>query len=366
MESVSGGGRYAYGSDISIDAALLPGYHWKNWTGTFTLADRTYSFKMPARNVELTAEGEANTCTIRFDPNTGKEVTRIPDITTAYDRKVTLPDAAGCYVRFTLDGEDITQEVLDGTIVLSGDGTAMTAEEAEAERQAEEAAGTAELAGEAAEMLPGTEEADRAAEEREDRAEPEQETGGADAVMEQDTKEAPVPDRKAYASVFTGWSLEDGKDTYVPRWKHGEEMNASVIADAAGVTDTDGAVITLYAVWDDCPWITAEDLYYTLEQAQKGEITEEEILSYPSAYDREDGSPVAPGTNPVPGKRRLHVIRHTGFPPGGLHGTYRRRKLPGNADGDGQCRKHLQQDDRGACGGHIPAERAAGRDAAFH
>ena len=53
--------------------------------------------------------------------------------------------------------------------------------------------------------------------------------------------------------------------------------------------------MTLYAVWDDCPWIQATDLYYTLEQAQSGFITDQEILSHATATDREDGSPIAPG-----------------------------------------------------------------------
>ena len=56
-----------------------------------------------------------------------------------------------------------------------------------------------------------------------------------------------------------------------------------------------GGEITLYAVWDDCPWIVAEDLYYSLEQAQNGVITEAEILSHATASDREDGSPIAAG-----------------------------------------------------------------------
>lgn len=54
-------------------------------------------------------------------------------------------------------------------------------------------------------------------------------------------------------------------------------------------------MVTLYAVWDDCPWITAADLYYTLEQAKGGFITEAELLSHTAASDREDGSPIAPG-----------------------------------------------------------------------
>ena len=78
--------------------------------------------------IELVSGG--NIYTIHFDANTGKEVTPIPDITTAYDQKVTLPDANGFYIRYTLDGADITQEVLDGTVVLDENGVALTAEEA--------------------------------------------------------------------------------------------------------------------------------------------------------------------------------------------------------------------------------------------
>ena len=89
-----------------------------------------------------------------------------------------------------------------------------------------------------------------------------------------------------------GWSLEDGKDTIIPQWKAGDIVR-NLVAE-------DGGEITLYAVWDDCPWIQAQDLYYTLEQAQSGFITEEEILSHATATDREDGSPILPGTNPAP------------------------------------------------------------------
>lgn len=89
-----------------------------------------------------------------------------------------------------------------------------------------------------------------------------------------------------------GWALEDGKDTFIPKWKAGDIVQ-NLVAE-------DGGEITLYAVWDDCPWIQAQDLYYTLEQAQSGFITEEEILSHATATDREDGSPILPGTNPAP------------------------------------------------------------------
>ena len=108
----------------------------------------------------------------------------------------------------------------------------------------------------------------------------------------EEDKKAEAPRKKVYASIFMGWALEDGKDTFIPKWKAGDIVQ-NLVAE-------DGGEITLYAVWDDCPWIQAQDLYYTLEQAQSGFITEEEILSHATATDREDGSPILPGTNPAP------------------------------------------------------------------
>ena len=105
----------------------------------------------------------------------------------------------------------------------------------------------------------------------------------------------PVPDKKAYASVFMGWALEDGRESFIPQWTAGTSIAVADLTNAAGVTDQNGATITLYAVWDDCPWIVAENLYYTLTQAQSGYITDSEILSHATAYDREDGSPIEPG-----------------------------------------------------------------------
>ena len=111
----------------------------------------------------------------------------------------------------------------------------------------------------------------------------------------EDPTAEPVSDKKAYASVFMGWALEDGRESFIPQWTAGTSIAVADLTNAAGVTDQNGATITLYAVWDDCPWIVAENLYYTLTQAQSGYITDSEILSHATAYDREDGSPIAPG-----------------------------------------------------------------------
>lgn len=277
IESVSGAGEYAYGTTVTIDAAVSRGYHWGTWTGTYDTQTKQYTFTMPARDVDMTADAEANTYTLHFDPNSGAEVTHLDDVTVAYDENVMLPDASGAYVKYTLDGNNVTDDVLRGDIDLHAVGLEMdNTDDPEALKESENP--------EALEETENLEELERQ-EEPEPEAEAELETA----------EEEPAADQKAYASVYTGWVLEDEKENFVPQWLPGQEITVAQLVEAAGVTDTDGAVVTVYAAWDDCPWITATNLYYTLNQAQQGFITDSEILSHATASDREDGSPIEPG-----------------------------------------------------------------------
>ena len=277
IEKTIGAGPYRYGQSVTIDANVKEGYHWLNWTGNYTggsSGDQTvdtkkFTFTMPSVDVTMTASAEANKYTIHFDPNGGAG--HIDDIETTYDTDVTLPDVwnadgTAAYVKYTLDGQNVTDGVISGAIPKA--------------------------------MMAGYEEEET--EDMEDTEDPEdveetEVTDDLDDLEEEDNEEnkkAEEPKKKVYTSVFMGWSLEDGKDTFIPQWKAGDIVR-NLVAE-------DGGEITLYAVWDDCPWIHAQDLYYTLEQAQSGFITEEEILSHATATDREDGSPILPGTNPAP------------------------------------------------------------------
>ena len=277
IEKTTGGGSYRYGQSVTIDAAVKEGYHWLNWKGNYkggsggeqTVDVKKFVFTMPAGNVTMTANAEANKYTIHFDPNGG--FGHIDDIEATYDTDVTLPDVwnadgTAAYVKYTLDGQNVTEDVIAGVIPKA--------------------------------MMDGYEEEET--EDMEDTEDPEdveetEVTDDLDDLEEEDNEEnkkAEEPKKKVYTSVFMGWSLEDGKDTFIPQWKAGD-IARNLVAE-------DGGEITLYAVWDDCPWIQAQDLYYTLEQAQSGFITEEEILSHATATDREDGSPILPGTNPAP------------------------------------------------------------------
>ena len=110
-----------------------------------------------------------------------------------------------------------------------------------------------------------------------------------------DNETDPEADQRAYASVNTGWVTEEEKENFDPVYLAGDQLTVAELVDCLGVTDQNGANITLYASWDDCPWIVAVNLYYTLSQAQQGFITDSEILSHATASDREDGSPIEPG-----------------------------------------------------------------------
>ena len=381
IEKTTGGGSYRYGQSVTIDAAVKEGYHWLNWKGNYkggsggeqTVDAKKFVFTMPAGNVTMTANAEANKYTIHFDPNGG--FGHIDDIEATYDEDVTLPDVwnadgTAAYVKYTLDGQNVTEDVIAGVIpkaMMDGyeeeetedmedtedpdnaedpegagnsededsenNGDDSDAGNSDADAQdsmdAMDESGNAETADNSdeaddAEMADSSDEADEA-----EMADNSDESDGAEmadnpdvtddtdqnekvAVTKEDkddaedidafndleeedieeNKKAEEPKKKVYASVFMGWSLEDGKDTFIPQWKAGDAVR-NLVAE-------DGGEITLYAVWDDCPWIQAQDLYYTLEQAQSGFITEEEILSHATATDREDGSPILPGTNPAP------------------------------------------------------------------
>ena len=362
IEKTTGGGSYRYGQSVTIDAAVKEGYHWLNWKGNYkgrsggeqTVDAKKFVFTMPAGNVTMTASAEANKYTIHFDPNGGAG--HIDDIEATYDTDVTLPDVwnadgTAAYVKYTLDGQNVTEDVIAGVIPKAmmdgyeeeteeiedtedpdnaedpegagnsededsennGDDSDAGNSDADAQNSMNEA-GNAETAdnsdeSDEAETADNSDESDdtdnpdvtddtdqnekvAVTKENKDDAEDIDALNDLEEEDIEENKKAEEPKKKVYASVFMGWSLEDGKDTFIPQWKAGDAVR-NLVAE-------DGGEITLYAVWDDCPWIQAQDLYYTLEQAQSGFITEEEILSHATATDREDGSPILPGTNPAP------------------------------------------------------------------
>ena len=314
IEKTTGGGSYRYGQSVTIDAAVKEGYHWLNWKGNYkggsggeqTVDAKKFVFTMPAGNVTMTANAEANKYTIHFDPNGG--FGHIDDIEATYDTDVTLPDVwnadgTAAYVKYTLDGQNVTEDVISGAIpkaMMAGyEEEDVESEETEIEDTETKDDENSDIEdedtgkdGNDADIVETDAPDDMDETEATETEDDSDDANDAELDEIEEDKKAEAPKKKVYASIFMGWALEDGKDTFIPKWKAGDIVQ-NLVAE-------DGGEITLYAVCDDCPWIQAQDLYYTLEQAQSGFITEEEILSHATATDREDGSPILPGTNPAP------------------------------------------------------------------
>ena len=89
-----------YGTVKSIPYPVRTGYTFSGWVksdpfnGSLNNAVYTFGAEDDVTDV-LTASWTANSYTLHFDPNDGKEQAPIDDITIMYDQNVTLPDATG-------------------------------------------------------------------------------------------------------------------------------------------------------------------------------------------------------------------------------------------------------------------------------
>ncbi len=59
-------------------------------------------------------------------------------------------------------------------------------------------------------------------------------------------------------------------------------------ATVTSLTDEFNGIVTLYASWDDCPEITAQERWFTVDDSQNGKITLEELLSTAKVTDDRD------------------------------------------------------------------------------
>ena len=91
-----------------------------------------------------------------------------------------------------------------------------------------------------------------------------------------------------------GWKLVT--ENYSAEYECGRNYRVKQIVRDLGLTDVFGATITLYAKRESYPNIYAGDLYYSLDDAKAGRITEQEIASHARAFDEIDGE-IAYGRN---------------------------------------------------------------------
>jgi len=95
ISSVSGGGKYAPGSEVTIDAEVAAGYTWNNWTAGHDVvsSNKPYTFKIGNDDVSYTAHATPNHHTIKYFMNSNSsDNTVLFEHSQAYDSHYVLPE----------------------------------------------------------------------------------------------------------------------------------------------------------------------------------------------------------------------------------------------------------------------------------
>ncbi len=70
IENLKGARKYLYDDTVEIEATVKPGYEWKKWEGNqVSGTEQTYTFNMPANNIEENASTTIITYTLTYDSN---------------------------------------------------------------------------------------------------------------------------------------------------------------------------------------------------------------------------------------------------------------------------------------------------------
>lgn len=270
IASVSGGGTYCYGTNVTISAEPLEGYAFSNWSGTDTVYSKSHSFYVNG-NVSWTAVGTPEKTVVTFYQNS------------AYDDTLSMQQSftygiAGQYFgdcgfsrrgyhqlgwAHTADAAKAQYTINNGVssewIVAYHPSVSLYAVwEINSYQIVFDGNGAT--------------------------------AGSVEAIVTYYGNTETMPENgfeNEAQSTFLGWSMS--KDSLTAEYKAGDNVSVSLLVKQSGAEDNNGATITLYAVWDYAPEIKTDDLFYSLMDAQSGEVTEEELGGRAEAADREDG-----------------------------------------------------------------------------
>ena len=263
ISSVTGDGDYAPGEEVTISAKADNGYEIVGWERTYNTTDNPYKFPMPEQDVEETVTAQPIQYQIRYDYKGG---TADPENPSDYnietpDFTLNNPTKEGYeFEGWTGSNGDTPQETV--TIPKGSTGDLNYVANWKPIQYVIHFDGNGATSGSTPDVTGTYDE---------------------DVTIPENGFERETDTGK---SKFLGWSTDPNSTD--PEYKPGD-----VVKNLTNVKDE---VITVYAIWDDCPNIEAHDLYYTLTQAQNGDITENELLSYAKATDREDGE-ISPGAD---------------------------------------------------------------------
>ena len=271
IESVSGEGYYCYGTTITISANPQEGYQFQSWTGSITSLEQTTQI-IVNKNMSITALGTPKTVTVTFHRNWD-----IRDYTI-------LKQTFSCIA----DGQSFSNKYwIRAGYQLIGWAHNKNASEKQYDVLSQVTSDWVEKyhpsvhlyavwkANQYTLIFDGN---------------------GADkgtmlSETKDYTKSIVVPENEYSFSentcTFLGWSLD--ANATVPSYTPGQSVSIKDLVQVLKLENMPGGTIRFYAIWDEAPSVVANDLYYSLEDAQNGRITETLIAQTAKAYDKEDG-----------------------------------------------------------------------------
>lgn len=268
IDSLSGAGRYCFGTTVTISASTSKNYTFSSWSGSAFSGNSSYSFVIYG-NVSFTANATKTNLIAQFFR--GDETSSAPSGMKTYYNDVpgqTLPDFGWKKIGFHQVGWSLTKNSTTATyttknIVIqswidsyipSVNLYAVWKENAY-EIVYDGNGGEGNIA-----------------------------TGSA---LYSGTITMPEDGFTRDGFCVCGWSTSP--DAKEPEYKEGEEVKVADIAKALGKEYSSDCTLTLYAVWDNAPVIECENIYVSLEDAKNGLVTEEWLAKYVIANDIEDG-----------------------------------------------------------------------------
>jgi hypothetical protein len=271
IDSVGGGGTYCYGTLVTISASASMGYEFSHWSGSQTVYSGTYSFYVNGNSVWY-ANARKKSTTVTFYRNSSLGDRTFRKQTFAYG------NSGQCFADtgFTRSGYHLMgwSHQSNAGMAQYGVYSPVSSEWIktyyptvslyavwQTNSYTIRFDGNGALSGSVASITT-----------RYDRTE----------RLPKNGFEKPVDN-----CTFLGWGLSG--EAVASDYPENQNVAVSQLAQKAGVQDQNNATITLYAIWDYAPVMETADLYYSLQDAQSGMISEHELAGRVKVMDREDG-----------------------------------------------------------------------------
>ncbi len=268
ISAVSGGGKYCYGTEITIEATPQKGYQFLEWTGGIYSASQKYTFTV-YEDVTIKATTRRTQVAINFYRNLNySDTTMETKFYTIGEGPYLLQDYG-----WQQDGYHQTGWSTSRVVVQAYFGT----QESVAEDWLERVSPRVDLYAawepnryRIVYMSNGAEEEKRSI-----------------SCKYTDTITLPQ-DGFTYADgKLGGWSIQSGPNSR--EYRCGQEVSVAELAAYVGVAHRNNATIYLYAQKDGAPVINTEAIYVSLWDAKCGNVTEEFLSKHTRITDDEDG-----------------------------------------------------------------------------